>query len=350
MFPRVLSELRQKLFPAASVGNIPLRAYGKLGFDPEFLRVGCDDQPAAQSFANWVAAGFDRCERIFGRGGFQVRPSRLVLGADGGRTWITACIWPSHDQTTEQGAGRAFPFALFAVLPAPAVSRQVPATLPTACTPLWDELSRSYQPIINVDGREAFVRGVRAQTLPLPTAPRHERPSGAMEQAAHIDFRDWVSTAVEGDSPFDILVSGLERALLELRSAKPRNSTAWILPVSSSVPLAPQLAVWMEWLTVNLGCAWSDFAILTPLEETTRGQDVSIIARPFTTEDFSGLLVDPSQSAPSLGWRVRKGGNLTEGHEELARNVLASLSAESPKLGDFARVRFPLPTGSWVAR
>jgi hypothetical protein len=340
---RFLPFRKQSLTSVGADGreSAPLRAYGKLNFAAEYLRVHCDDHPAGRSYTAWVDDGFNRAESLFGRGGFRLRAHRLVFAAERGRTWVVASIWDSTDRPNDQNTGRVFPFTLFAIVPSSNPKRSCPA-VGAACGGIWSGLDAAYPHLSAAEGRGKFADRVRLTPLRLPGSDDSSsgvRPAGAGD----VRLRDWLRGAVGGESGAEGLLAALQRSLLEYTRTKGASPTRWRLPLAGDVDPLVQLDAWLEWLDRNLGCAWDEFSVILPSSLDATRNELCVVLGARRPEDFILLSSSDGQLDQAPFPRVA-GGTAVRNQQTGFSELLASqLPVASSSLADFARCRFPRP-------
>ena len=322
--------------------SVPLRAYGKLALTAEYLRVGCDDHPAATEYARWIDDGFKWAEAVCGRRGFHVQNHRIVFTHDRGRLWIIACIWDSADVSTEQGGGRRFPFTLFAILPA-GDARRDPHSVACTCGPIWQELEVHFSELGISSDRTDFTRRVRARGLAL--GPQSDFANQLMLQAKNLPLTTWLSGALDGTASEALLFARLQTAILELENA-PLAGQGWVqLPMSANLDKMVQLDSWIGWLALNAPRTLSDYSILLPSVNGNRGCSLWVSPRAPQPDGFLLLSQERDHIRQVLGDRQIMAIEDEERSGESLLNALrGNFTLESGTLFDLAGCRFPRPS------
>jgi len=340
-----LTSLRRKLLTVVGPSGreeAPLRAYGKLEFHEEYLRVGCDGLPAASAFASWMDGGVARCERVLGKNAFRVQRHRLLWSTDRGRIWVVACLWDSRDRRSEQGHQRNFPFALFVIVPAP--DRNVPWHFaPALCSAIWSGLERRFDSVSAASTRAEFDARVRSNCVPgLPKSDDCDPDPQGVAKTTRL--ADWFAALLDQSVTREAFYMALQRGLLEFRNSRGSKPLIWRMPIAARWDSIGQTANWFRWLQVNLESCWTDFAVHLPSETAENKLDAAIVLRGSVAEDFALLLEEPGQVDSSLPPRLADGAFLPPGHDGFVRILEGKLPPASATLAEFAKTTFPRPT------
>ncbi len=339
-----LSSLRRALLPRIGPGGreaAPLRAYGKLEFDKEFLTVRCDDLPLARSFTSWVHDGFNYSVSLCGDSGVMLNRHRLMFSVDRGRVWIVACIWDSHDQRSDQGHQRSYPFTLFIVVPAIEGPKGERSHIGAACGPLWLAMERAYDRLVTMDSRGEFLLRARGESIEV-NVDEWDSTANWEVVGQGVQLSDWLAGFGGSLNSPDAVLGALQQALLRNHRTAGRDPDVWRLPLADKLGVPLQLDCWLSWLGHNLGDMPPEFAALVPVERSAGRLDLSVARRSMHTQDFIGLCDNPNRVDAALGKRIIDEAPPSGVDGFLAR-LRDNLPAHSATLADFASTTFPMP-------
>jgi len=277
----------------------PLRAYGKLEIAPEYVEVGCDDQPEAKTFRAWLRDGWNVLSQAPRQQALRLRQHRLVLATDGGKAWTVACIWHSGDKRSEQGSQRPYPFALFVIVPAPDRTQAEPSArgtlscLPGFCMPLWEQMEQALPTLQASPDRAACTALIRRQTISLAEDVLAVT-TDLRRAAAQMELAAWLAAVQRGPDVLEGALLRLARQLTEHRRSRGKAPDVWRVPLLPGPALEPQVVTWLRWFETNLQRPPAEFTLLWPIEDLAGSRDLSLIPRAARPEDFAGLSSEPA--------------------------------------------------------
>ncbi len=337
------AKLLSSAFSSRAAQQTPLRAYGKLPVDREFLRVRCDDLPAARDYCTWLDQGFDELQRSGSRDGARLRRHWVLQTGDHGRTWLLGGIWDSADQPSEQGHQRAYPFTLFGVFRAPSRLHELASEV-GGWADVWRQCEHHFQRLSAARDRSQFTdmaRGLSLSLRPETNAAPGDRATGV----GATTLTDWMAGVPGLDGTVEALTASLQRDLLDFRKSAGRVPVIWRLPVNVNMDIMGQLGIWMAWLDRNLGQCAIELALYVPADTTDGKAAVSVCFRRPRPEDLGCLALEADSEAASRKPRV----GLTTNGDPPSGEIVALLAMSSAKdlttLDDLSKLTLtPSPT------
>jgi len=303
-----------------SDSSYPLSCHGKLPIYKDYITLEAS-KGAAEAYKTWMDTGFGAEHADSAnvpREGFA--PHRILFAPVKGKELAVASLWSSHDA---EGL-RKFPFSFFISLPKKAV-RNLGGEIVARVLPVWRELESYYASLEKIADIGAFYDTFRNSTLDVPAPDREAAESDPQSKWRATSMRE-VATALFGEqceAGWGELLSRLETAIsYDLESGDAASAFALRIPLAAAFDTAPQVEMWLDLVSANLGGDSGIPTICFPRAGREQNPAVSLLWREPRREDAC-LLGDAASDYERV--------------EDLCVSAAATEESGDPQCGELAR-------------
>ena len=282
---RIIDRLTGQDVPASQERQ--LRAFGKLPVNREFLQLEAG-QGSGKVVQDWIKAGHESwITLVEAKKRGHIAPFCYFVDIPDLKNLVAlGCIWNSCDGASPP---RTFPFTFFLTQPATAQNNWIGQYL--MCENYWRQLSGLYEPATRGDLR---IQDLREHEL-QPIDTLSDAMDAVAEEAAKIELGRWLESLlpnVRCDKPLEYLTF-LESRLDGWRRQAHGAGLAVRLPLSRAIAYRAQVAVWLRWLSTQIGEARTPLTGLFVPQEVADAEPVlTLVTGPICEKDFQFLTTD----------------------------------------------------------